>query len=263
VNVAALYQKIADDLRKMILDGRLAPGSKLPSEQELMQQHDVSRNTVRMAVAALVNQGLIVTQPGRGGGAFVRKRMLLTYDASWDGGPKSENTVEFENITRAQGAAPHEGFELSLQEAMAAVAERLHIPEGSIVVLRRLRRSADSEPVSLQDSYYPGDIAIGTKIMEPRSLPEGIVEELARLGYKEVGCCDELTAEMPSPGLVDLLDLGPGIPVLTHWRTTYSPQRPIRVTRTLFAADRNRLVYKAGDTSASDTGGPVGSGPDT
>jgi len=251
--MAALYQKIADDLRGSVLDGELGPGAKLPSEQELMSRYSVSRNTVRMAIAALVNEGLIATQPGRGGGAFVRRRMMLTYYASRENSPGSEHTAEFERIIHAQGAVPGEDFSLSVLGAPGAIAERLHVPEGSIVARRRLVRSADNEPVSLQDSYYPEDLATGTKVMEPRSLAAGIVAELAGLGHVEVGFYDELTAGMPSPDEVGVLKLSPGVPVLKHCRTGYSVDRPIRVTLTMFAADRNRLVYESGDTSARNS----------
>ena len=47
-----LYRHIADQLRDAIYRGEFAPGERLPSEQELMARHDVSRNTVRLALAA-------------------------------------------------------------------------------------------------------------------------------------------------------------------------------------------------------------------
>jgi GntR family transcriptional regulator len=250
--MAALYRKIADDLRGRILDGELGPGAKLPTEQDLMGRYGVSRNTVRLAVQELANQGLITTQPGRGGGSSVRDRFMLTYYASRENSPGSEHTVEFEKIIRAQGAEPREIFSLSVVEASAAIAERLLVPEGSVVILRRLKRSANDEPVSLQESYYPEDLARNTMIMKPRSVADGVVQELRRLGYAQVGYRDELVAEMPSLEEVEELNLSPGVPVLRHWRTAYSVDRPIRVTRTLFAADRNRLVYEGGDMSASE-----------
>lgn len=258
----ALYQKISDDLRARILDTEFGPGAKLPTEQQLMQHYGVSRNTVRMAIAALANQGLIATQPGRGGGAFVQDRLMLTYYASRENSPGSEHTVEFEQIIRAQGAEPKEELKLSMLEAAPDIAERLLVPQGSVVVLRRLERSANNEPVSIQESYYPEDLAKGTRIMEPRVVAEGISQELARFGHIQVGYRDELTAEMPSLDEVTALNLSPGVPVLRHWRTAYSTDRPIRATRTLFAADRNRLVYEGGDTSAGSRLVPEGHGSD-
>ena len=60
------YQQIADQLRAQIRGGALAPGQRLPSEPDLAAQFDASRNTVRLAIALLTNQGLVVSRQGLG-----------------------------------------------------------------------------------------------------------------------------------------------------------------------------------------------------
>lgn len=61
--------EIAERLAEQIVGGRLSPGARLPSEQEMMQGMGVSRTVVREAVAALRARGLVVTR--QGAGAFV------------------------------------------------------------------------------------------------------------------------------------------------------------------------------------------------
>ena len=61
-----MYRAIADDLRRKIESGQLPPGSQLPTELELREQYSASRNTVRDAVKALINRGLVETRPGQG-----------------------------------------------------------------------------------------------------------------------------------------------------------------------------------------------------
>src|SRR5260370_38421087 len=63
---SAKYQQIADRLRDQIDSGALQPGERLPSEPDLVRQFDASRNTVRLALALLTNQGLVVTRQGLG-----------------------------------------------------------------------------------------------------------------------------------------------------------------------------------------------------
>jgi GntR family transcriptional regulator len=46
------------------------------------------------------------------------------------------------------------------------------------------------------------------------------------------------------------LDLGAGVPVLAYVRTCYAKDRPVRLTETIFAGDRNRLVYELGNLEA-------------
>jgi GntR family transcriptional regulator len=66
MNPVPLYTQLADILRDMITSGELQPRSPLPSESYLQQEQGVSRGTVRMAVAALRDEGLVVTIGGRG-----------------------------------------------------------------------------------------------------------------------------------------------------------------------------------------------------
>jgi len=64
-----LTRELIERLRADISSGRLAPGARLPSEQEIASQTGVSRTVVREAVAALRAEGLVVTRQGVG--AFV------------------------------------------------------------------------------------------------------------------------------------------------------------------------------------------------
>lgn len=61
-----LYTQLANILRDMIKSGELQPRAPLPSESYLQQEQGVSRGTVRMAVAVLRDEGLVVTIGGRG-----------------------------------------------------------------------------------------------------------------------------------------------------------------------------------------------------
>ena len=61
-----LAQRVVAGLKDKILAGDLAPGSKLPSEAELIEEYAVSRTVVREAVTRLRAEGLVETQQGRG-----------------------------------------------------------------------------------------------------------------------------------------------------------------------------------------------------
>src|SRR5215468_10577533 len=60
------YQEIAHRLRDQIAAGALEPGERLPSEPDLAAEYHASRNTVRLAIAMLINQGLVVSRQGLG-----------------------------------------------------------------------------------------------------------------------------------------------------------------------------------------------------
>jgi len=64
-----LTGELASRLTEEIVAGKLAPGTRLPTEHELMQAYGVSRTVVREAIAALRSEGLVETR--QGSGAFV------------------------------------------------------------------------------------------------------------------------------------------------------------------------------------------------
>lgn len=62
----SLYAQLAEALERDIAGGKYAAFDRLPSEQALMEQHGVSRVTVRQAIALLHRKGLIEVKQGKG-----------------------------------------------------------------------------------------------------------------------------------------------------------------------------------------------------
>lgn len=69
---ARAVDEIAAQVREMVASGRLKPGDRLPSERDLSTRLNVSRNTLREALRALENAGIVEMRKGATGGAFVR-----------------------------------------------------------------------------------------------------------------------------------------------------------------------------------------------
>lgn len=65
------FHAVVEALRGDILAGRRQPGQRLPGEQELVEQFEVSRSVVREALRVLEAQGLVEIRHGYHGGAFV------------------------------------------------------------------------------------------------------------------------------------------------------------------------------------------------
>lgn len=61
-----LYTAIVEDISRNLLDGKLQPGDRLPSERELCTQYNVSRTAVREALKVLVDKRMITILQGRG-----------------------------------------------------------------------------------------------------------------------------------------------------------------------------------------------------
>ncbi|HEY2020829.1 GntR family transcriptional regulator [Paraburkholderia sp.] len=138
--------QIADRLRTQIDEGTFATDSKLPAESELTRQFDVSRVTVRQAIAQLLAEGYVISKQGKG--TFVSRNKFVHdlkpmrgfYDALVAQGvePKTR-LVEFGPVTTPEG----------IRQAFGA--EGL---EGDCFRLKRLYL-VDGEPITLVVSYLP------------------------------------------------------------------------------------------------------------
>lgn len=60
------HRQIADWIIELVIDGSLAPGDRLPSARELMEQFEVSNQTAHSAIKSLQADGLAVGVQGRG-----------------------------------------------------------------------------------------------------------------------------------------------------------------------------------------------------
>src|SRR5450759_1441807 len=61
-----VFEQVAEQIEKRILDGELRSGDRLPTERDLAEQFHVSRTAVREAMKILAQRGLVDMRPGRG-----------------------------------------------------------------------------------------------------------------------------------------------------------------------------------------------------
>jgi GntR family transcriptional regulator len=71
-----VHAQIEDWLAELSSVGRLAPGDRMPTEQDLAAWLEVSRMTLRHALANLARRGLVTRTVGRRGGTFVAESKL-------------------------------------------------------------------------------------------------------------------------------------------------------------------------------------------
>lgn len=74
-NRKSLVEQVVEQIEQLIEQRHWTVGEKLPPEMELMEEFDVSRNTLREAIRALVHAGLLETK--QGSGTIVRSTSAL------------------------------------------------------------------------------------------------------------------------------------------------------------------------------------------
>lgn len=247
-----IYRQIADDLRRKIEAGDYEPGQQLPTEDVLMEEYGASRSTVRGAVRELATLSLVDTQHGRG--TFVTKPVLptvttLTSDPKTGSGG-GEGLVYTAEVARSGRVATTGPTLVGEKAAEGAVADTLKIPEGSILIIRHEQRFVDGEPWSLQTSYYPKTLAEwAPRLQEAAPIEEGTVAYLITCGFRQVGYRDGIEVRAPDPSESEFFGLGDGrVQVVEIYRVAFDQeQRRIRLTITVYRADRNRFVINVGE----------------
>ncbi len=106
-----VFERVAGQIEKRILDGELRSGDRLPTERDLAEQFHVSRTAVREAMKILAQKGLVDMRPGRGtivingAGAAMQNSidLLMRMQLGEVGG--SDNLVEVRRILEVEIAA--------------------------------------------------------------------------------------------------------------------------------------------------------------
>jgi GntR family transcriptional regulator len=248
-----MYRQIAEDLRQKIESGELGHGTQLPTELELREQYEASRNTIRDAVKLLTTRGLVETRPGQG--TFVVAK-ITPFVTTLTGEPGKGGDEEG-SVYLATAAEPRRPTttppRVEIQEARGAGADELGIPGDATVVGRHQMRYIEGTPWSLQTSFYPMDLVLkgAQRLFQVDNIEEGALAYLGTtLGIKEAGYRCTIIVRVPGPSETQFFKLPDDgrVAVLEVRRTAFDAAgTPFRLTVSVYPADRNRLAVTVGD----------------
>jgi GntR family transcriptional regulator len=237
------YMQVADALREQITSQEFSPGTKLPTERELMDRWGVSSRTIRVALDQLRAEGLVVSK--QGSGVFVRKQTVprrLSTDITTSFG--------WYHTLKRQGLQAAGETHVSQAPASPLVAEWLGVDLGTTVTVRdRLLGTEEHGPVMLATSHFPGWVVEQAPSLADPS--RGGMPEILREAFGDTYSHDVLITRMPSPDERVRLDLEPGTPVLVIRGGTYDQDnRPIHFIEVVAAGGRIEFAYVYGSVPA-------------
>jgi len=230
-SVIPLYHQLKEIIKENIESGKWLPGDMIPSENQLMQEYKISRNTVKKAIETLVQEGALNRIQGKG--TFVSK-------------PKFEQSLSgfysFSKIMKERGiAARDEIRSVELVKVKSSIAKQLQLAEDERVFELKRIRYADNEPMILETSYIPQSIASDITI--------GMLEKtsLYDLLQNEYGVIVTRAKEIFEPVLIrayesKYLQVEEGYPALLLYRIAYdSNEKPVEYCRSIVRGDRCRF----------------------
>jgi DNA-binding GntR family transcriptional regulator len=227
------HGQIEDWLADEIAAGRLAAGDRLPTEQELAAWLGVSRMTLRHALAALAQRGLVRRTVGRKGGTFVAA-------------PKLEQDLTvlagFSQQLRRYGLVAGARVLAAAQiPASATAAAALEVGQGDPVYQVRRLRLADGEPILIEDSLFPAQRCpgmLGYRL--DGSLYDLLDEKYGQRPQRAKESLEPVTAGVRE---AEALQVPEGAPLMLVERTAYASSGvPMEFARDLFRGDRTRVV---------------------
>lgn len=228
-----LFARLEARLRRDILDKRLAPGAKLPSEAALEAEFGVSRITVRQALAALHADGLIEKFNGKG--SFVTRPA----DA-----PRLGSLAGFYDHMRAKGKEAS-GRTLSVRrgKAPAAVAQALQLEAGAPVTMISVLRLINGEPIATGTVH--AEAAIAEALLAQDIDARDVMSILeSPLGYRLQSTQIEAGAVLAGQARSRLLGVTPEAPLL---RMRFTPLdisgKPLVYSEMFFRPER--FAYRA------------------
>ncbi|WP_092333329.1 GntR family transcriptional regulator [Desulfosporosinus hippei] len=232
-SVIPIYYQLFKLIEEQIRKGDLKPGESLPTEHEISLRFEISRMTVRRAIAELVSAGMVYAQQGRG-----------TFVAT----PKLDNIVfelnDFNQEIKERGLnCKSTLLEAKIIRADKELRERFQVGEESKRFLYfRTVFSAEDERLSYEVKYtiYSKSRPILESELKDPSLPGLIAThtEYVPMSAKkvlQVAVCTEEEAA--------ILGIAPNSPVFLVEQTIYDPDlKPVGWSKAVYRGDRYKLT---------------------
>lgn len=227
------YYRVATALRTQMKEGGLKPGSQLPSEAELVEEFQVSRNTVRRALGVLNSMNLVTSHRGRG--TFVATQGL------------SHVIGQLKSFTEVLVDL---GFTPGMRDL--TIRSDAHPPIEAIEFFRatdlwrvtRLR-TVDDRPFALMNSWVTASVG-----GELRAGPMTASGSLYRTLRDECGvilseATEVIRAEAALPSEAKHLDVTRGTPLIVMYRWVYDLKgQPAEYVRSVSPGDRYQYLAK-------------------
>lgn len=234
----ALWRQIADAIRANLSSGLGDEDGRLPAEMELAEQFGVNRHTVRSAISALVSEGILRAEQGRG--TFIIKPERLTY-------PIGRRTRFSTGLAGQAKARTSRLLSDETVEASADVAKALGLAEGAPVF--RLRTVGMGDNVALNRSTAWFDAQRFPDFVEHFRQTLSVTQSFQACGLDDyVRQSTLIEAYHATQDDMSIMALQPGaIVMVTHAINADLEGKPVEYSKTRFAADRVNLQIASKD----------------
>ena len=229
------YHQIYLVLREQLIEGAYRDG--LPGDFSLMHQFGVARITIRKALSQLVDEGLIIREPGKGTRAVVPSRSNPRAPASQTQLKQAKLSGLLENLVRMGLNTQVEVLSVQMLTPPEEVRNELQISSHGTAQKAVRVRSTEDGPLSYITTWVPADIAKNFGKSELQKKP--ILLLLEEAGVKVARAEQAITAKLADSVVAQHLDVQVGSALLGVKRVIFDEDdRPLQWLTGLYRPDR-------------------------
>jgi GntR family transcriptional regulator len=207
----ALYFKLKEILEQRIKSGFYPVGTTLPAEKQLMQEFNVSRETVRRAIKVLEDFGYIKTRQG-----------MKTYVLRANPFDAIEPIASFSAELQSRGYSV--GTKLLKKSFMDAPSDIKTILQSDKTLYTKRIRFVNNIPFAVEDSYFSEDIA---GLMSGKNLEHSYYHLIVHeCGVEVSKITQEISSRVSTKEEERLLGLSPNTPMLVIKRIWFKEDKP-------------------------------------
>lgn len=207
-----LYEQLSAQLLAGIESGKVRPGDAFETEVALAQRLNLSRPTVRRAIAQLVARGLLIRRRGIG----------TVVAAPWVQRHGQPNSI-FDDL-RADDLTPvTRVLELDFDVIDRAAASRLGLPPRERLIHLTRLRSIGAVPLGILENWLPPTTAVRAALVPARLEREGLYALMRANGIQIAEALQTFGARNATARERALLGLSRADPLLTMKRVAFAP----------------------------------------
>jgi GntR family transcriptional regulator, N-acetylglucosamine utilization regulator len=235
-----LHDAIAASIEARVRAGEWAPGSRLAPERELCRSFDVSRSTLRLALAELEDRGLVTRQQGRG--TFVARPRVQADVGGF---------FSLRDALAARGIRLEtQVLDVAVIKASRSIAQELGLLPSELVVRVERLRSTEGQPLVIDSAHLP---VARFPDLESKDLATRSLYDILRQDYDchVATAAETLEPVILTPDECGLLGVTANAPALLIRRLTRDRDDAIvELATALLRGDRARLLLQRRSTDA-------------
>lgn len=224
---------VRNRIEELILNGKLAPGSKLSMEIDLAKQLGISRHTLREALLLLEEDGFILRQHGKG--TFVRNQPSV-------GRTPLEKNLGITEILKSANLVPGTAeMKVKSLKADLSISKRLQIKKNSPITWIERVRTANGKRVVYTVAFLPESVL--SKEQLPEDFSGSLFEFLEGVGWVIKYGFARVIPTVAGKYLAKKLEIKVGSPLLLLEQVNYTDKdQAVMDTREYWTKDFSELT---------------------